>query len=46
MAFGSEGSGRVSGLSWATGLVELPDDAQNIQPGDLVHFIPFSEFGL
>ena len=46
MAFGSEGSGRVSGLSWATGLVELSDDAQNIQPGDPVHFIPFSEFGL
>tara|TARA_R110002051_G_scaffold1008_12_gene5067 strand:+ start:18931 stop:20982 length:2052 start_codon:yes stop_codon:yes gene_type:complete len=46
MAFGSEGSGRVSGLSWATGLVELPDEAQNIKLGDLVRFIPFSAFGL
>lgn len=39
--FASEGSGRVSGLSWATGLVELGDDAQTIEPGDLVPFIPF-----
>jgi molybdopterin molybdotransferase len=44
--FASEGSGRVSGLSWATGLVELGDKAQNIAPGDLVSFIPFSSFDL
>jgi molybdopterin molybdotransferase len=44
--FASEGSGRVSGLSWATGLVELDDAAQVIEPGDLVRFIPFSSFGL
>lgn len=46
VAFASEGSGRVSGLSWATGLVELGDDAQTISQGDLVRFIPFSEYGL
>ncbi len=44
--FASEGSGRVSGLSWATGLVELDDPAQTINQGDLVRFIPFASFGL
>ena len=44
--FASEGSGRVSGLSWATGLVELDDGAQTISDGDLVRFIPFTGFGL
>ncbi len=44
--FASEGSGRVSGLSWATGLVELDDPAQKVAPGDLVRFIPFGNFAL
>ncbi len=44
--FASEGSGRVSGLSWATGLVELGDDAQSIGPGDPVRFIPFGSFDI
>ena len=44
--FASEGSGRVSGLSWATGLVVLDDAAQNIVPGDTVQFIPFGNFDL
>ena len=44
--FGSEGSGRVSGLSWAEGLVELGDAEQAIEPGDLVRFIPWAGFGL
>jgi len=43
--FPSEGSGRVSGLSWATGLVVLGDDAATIAQGDLVQFIPFESFG-
>lgn len=42
--FKSEGSGRVSGLSWATGFVELSNEAQTIQTGDLVRYIPFSAF--
>jgi len=42
--FASEGSGRISGLSWAEGLVELGEDAAEIQPGDPVHYIPFSSF--
>ena len=44
--FVSEGSGRVSGLSWADGLVELPDGFLDIQKGDPVRYIPFSGFGL
>lgn len=43
-AFGSEGSGRISGLSWAEGLVELPDGAVEISPGDPVRYIPFGSF--
>jgi molybdopterin molybdotransferase len=44
--FSSEGSGRVSGLSWADGLVELPDQAIEIVPGTPVKYIPFTSFGL
>ncbi len=39
--FASEGSGRISGLSWAQGLVELPDGAARIRPGDPVRFLPY-----
>lgn len=44
--FASEGSGRISGLSWAGGLVELPDGAVDVAPGDPVRFIPYGAFGL
>lgn len=44
--FKSEGSGRISGLSWADGLVELQDDAQVISDGDLVRYYPFGSFGI
>lgn len=44
--FKSEGSGRISGLSWAEGLVELPDGAAEITPGVPVRFIPFGSYGL
>ncbi|WP_319546116.1 gephyrin-like molybdotransferase Glp [Ruegeria conchae] len=44
--FHSEGSGRISGLSWAEGLVEIEDGARDIQPGDPVRFIPYGSFGL
>ena len=44
--FASEGSGRVSGLSWAEGLVELDEAAQEIRKGDLVHYLPYGSFGL
>lgn len=45
-AFKSEGSGRISGLSWATGLVELPDDAMEITPGTPVRFISYDSLGI
>lgn len=44
--FASEGSGRISGLSWAEGLVELPDGALDVSPGTPVRFLPYSGFGL
>jgi len=44
--FKSEGSGRISGLSWADGLVELPDEGLDIHAGDLVKYLPYSSFGL
>ncbi|MEM9578482.1 MAG: gephyrin-like molybdotransferase Glp [Pseudomonadota bacterium] len=44
--FPSEGSGRISGLSWAEGLVELPHEAATITPGSPVRFIPYGSFGL
>ncbi|MBT2131441.1 bifunctional molybdopterin-guanine dinucleotide biosynthesis adaptor protein MobB/molybdopterin molybdotransferase MoeA [Aliiroseovarius lamellibrachiae] len=45
-AFKSEGSGRISGLAWATGLVEMSDEAQEICEGDPVRFLPYTSFGL
>lgn len=42
--FASEGSGRISGLSWAEGLVELAEGAAEIAPGDPVRYIPFGSF--
>ncbi|MDW3117717.1 MAG: molybdopterin-binding protein [Roseovarius pacificus] len=43
-AFKSEGSGRISGLSWAEGLIELPDGPLEIAPGTPVTFLPFTSF--
>jgi molybdopterin molybdotransferase len=40
--FHSEGSGRISGLSWADGLVELREETSKVNLGDLVKYIPFS----
>jgi molybdopterin molybdotransferase len=37
--FPSEGSGRISGLSWADGFVALGHGAQDVKVGDLVHYI-------
>lgn len=44
--FASEGSGRISGLAWAEGLVELPDGGRVIAPGDPVRYLPLGSFGL
>ena len=42
--FKSEGSGRISGLAWADGLVELPDEAVDVTPGTPVKYLPYASF--
>lgn len=42
--FRSEGSGRISGLAWADGLVEIEDGSRQISPGDPVRYIPYASF--
>ncbi len=44
--FHSEGSGLIGGLSWADGLVELPDEAVTVRLGDPVRYLPYSSFDL
>lgn len=44
--FASEGSGRISGLSWAEGLVDLGEDVTEVAQGDLVRYIPWGSFGI
>jgi molybdopterin molybdotransferase len=44
--FGRDGSGLISGLRQATGLIEVPEDVTDVFEGELVSFIPFTEFGL
>ena len=44
--FPRDGSGLISGLRQAGGLIELPEELDHVSPGDPVDFIPFSEFGL
>jgi len=44
--FHSEGSGLIGGLSWSSGLVELPEDGLEIAPGDPVRYVPYASLGL
>lgn len=44
--FARDGSGLISGLRVADGLIDIPENAADIAVGDLVDFIPFSEFGI
>ncbi|TVT33392.1 molybdopterin-binding protein [Marinobacter vinifirmus] len=44
--FSSEGSGRVTGLAWSEGMVELDESPRQIEPGTPVKFIPYGSFGL
>ena len=39
-------SGALSSLSWADGLVELPEDCVGIAPGDTVDYLPFNGLGM
>lgn len=44
--FARDGSGLISGLRAADGLIDIPEHAGDVAAGDLVEFIPFSEFGI
>ncbi len=44
--FARDGSGLISGLRAADGLIDIPEDHGDVAAGDLVAFIPFSEFGI
>jgi molybdopterin molybdotransferase len=41
-----EGSGILTSLTEADGLVEVAEETTGIERGDLVQFVPFSEFGV
>jgi molybdopterin molybdotransferase len=44
--FARDGSGLISGLRAADGLIDVPEEVAEVRVGDLVAFIPFSEFGI
>jgi molybdopterin molybdotransferase len=44
--FQRDGSGLISGLRAADGLIDIPEAHGDVSPGDLVDFIPFSELGI
>ena len=44
--FARDGSGLISGLRVADGLIEIPEDVPEVRKGDLVAFIPFTEYGI
>ena len=43
---GSKGAGVLTSLTGAHGLVEIPADHDDVNKGDILHFIPFREAGL
>ncbi|MEO0542778.1 MAG: gephyrin-like molybdotransferase Glp [Pseudomonadota bacterium] len=42
--FARDGSGLISGLVAASGLIDLPEEISSVAMDELVRFIPFSEF--
>jgi molybdopterin molybdotransferase len=44
--FERDGSGIISGLRQASGLIEVKEDVTDIAEGDAISFIPFTEFGI
>ncbi|MEM1305998.1 MAG: gephyrin-like molybdotransferase Glp [Pseudomonadota bacterium] len=44
--FPRDGSGLISSIRAADGLIEVPDDAGDVAPGDPVTYIPLSQFVL
>jgi molybdopterin molybdotransferase len=46
MKFARDGSGLISGLVEAEGLIDIPESMGDVRAGDPLAFIPFGEFGL
>lgn len=44
--FSRDGSGLITSLREADGLIEMAEEVEEVREGDPVAFIPFSEFGL
>ena len=44
--FQRDGSGLISGLTAATGLIEIPEEITQVDEGDLLKFIPYASFGI
>jgi molybdopterin molybdotransferase len=44
--FARDGSGLISGLRAADGLIDMPEHIGAVSTGDYVSFIPFLEFGI
>ena len=44
--FPSEGSGKISSLSWSSGLLELLEHEEKVSKGEFVRYIPYSSFDL
>lgn len=44
--FTRDGSGLISGLRQATGLIEITETATSVAQGELVSFLPFTGFGI
>jgi len=44
--FKRDGSGLITGLREADGLIEIPEEVTSLSRGDLVTYLPFSGFGL
>ena len=44
--YARDGSGIITSLREADGLIELAEDATSVRRGELVRFVPFTEYGL
>jgi len=44
--FARDGSGLISGLREADGLIEISEETTSVTKGELLRFIPWSEFGI
>lgn len=44
--FKRDGSGLISSLRAADGLIDIPENHGDVRTGDLVDYIPFTEFGI